>query len=311
MKKSIFGVCIIAINLLVFVACTKGDGLEIVPPDLPVEMADFELFVTTLDELEGEYIYEGWLIVDGDTISTGTFDGSESNYTFSTIKENLDKASRFVISIEPLNDIDPTPAATKILSGAFVDDRADLNLNEIADFSDASGNFEIFTPSDLDDTNEENGIWFVTSNLINGVPNGTYEAGLNLPTLAEGWKYEGWVVIDDFNVSTGTFIDPTTFDDSSLYSGNNPDVPFFPGEDFIVGGFPTQGSSALLTFPADGDLTFNKLVFISIEPVPDNDENEPFFVRPLVGFTGLDLSPAANELEMDGISLNVFGTVNR
>lgn len=298
MKKSLIAISAIAMSLVLTVSCGSDDdgGAP------PVEMADFTLELSNLEELEGDFIYEGWIIVDGSPISTGTFTGSEDEYTFNTVKSDLDSATRFVVSIEPVPDTDPMPADTKMLGGDFNGDRANITLEQVADFSNISGNFEVFTPSDTDTMNEENGIWFV-----NTTDPGVYEAGLVLPMLSPGWKYEGWVVINDVPVSTGTFTDPASFDDSSPYSGNNPAVPSFPGEDFVSSSF-TSGTTTL-TFPADGDVT-GKNVVISIEPDPDNDP-APFYVKPLGGLAGQDTSPADNTLSEDIISLNVIGVVTK
>jgi len=302
MKKSLIAISAIAMSVVMTVSCGSDDnGGGIVIP--PVETASFTLELSNLEELGAGLIYEGWLIVDGSPVSTGTFTGAEAMYTFNAIKSNLDDATKFVVSIEPVPDTDPDPAATKVLSGDFVGNRANITLDEIADFSSVSGSFEIFTPSDVDDTNEENGVWFITRNAMDD----SFEAGLTIPTLPNGWKYEGWVVINDVPVSTGTFTDPGSFDDSSPYSGNNPAVPAFPGEDFISSSF-TSGTTTL-TFPADGDVT-GKNVVISVEPDPDNDP-APFFIKPLVGTAGQDVSPTTNMLSRDAISLSVLGTVTR
>jgi len=134
MKKSLIAISAIAMSLVLTVSCGSDDdgGAP------PVERADFKVDFIQLDPLEGDFIYEGWLIVDGSPVSTGTFDGTEDEYTFNTAKSDLDSATRFVVSIEPVPDTDPMPAATKILSGDFVGDRADITLNEIADFFGSS-----------------------------------------------------------------------------------------------------------------------------------------------------------------------------
>ena len=58
-------------------------------------------------------------------------------------------------------------------------------------------------------------------------------AGLTLPTLPAGWKYEGWTVINGTPVTTGTFTSTTVVDDADPYSSTMPGPPF-PGEDFLL-----------------------------------------------------------------------------
>jgi len=94
--------------------------------------------------------------------------------------------------------------------------------------------------------------------------------GLNLPTLGSGWKYEGWVVVGDAKLSTGTFSNPNGPDNAATYSGSMPSPPF-PGEDFLI------NAPAGFVFP--GNLSGTKLV-ISVEPFPDNSPM-PFKLKPL------------------------------
>ena len=82
-----------------------------------------------------------------------------------------------------------------------------------------------------------------------------------LPTLPAGWKYEGWVVIGNTALSTGTFTNPAAADAATPFAGTNPQpTPPFPGEDFLAN--PPIGSG--LTFPTD---LRNQTVVISIELV--------------------------------------------
>ena len=64
---------------------------------------------------------EGWLLVDGAAVSTGTFDvlanGSLSQSTFAVEVAALNQVSTFVLTIEPVPDADPGPSAVHILAG--------------------------------------------------------------------------------------------------------------------------------------------------------------------------------------------------
>ncbi len=282
MKKRLMAIGVIALTTLGITSCSSDDD-----GGAPkVERSNFTLELRNLEALQGDYQYEGWIIVNGQPVSTGTFSGSEENYTFSAEKAALEAATSFVVSIEPKNDSDPGPSKTKIMSGAFNNDVADLSIAEIADFDNISGGFVIATPTDDDATNETHGVWFLEVN------SGVQEPSLMLPTLPEGWNYEGWVIIDDIPVSTGVF---TKFDERDKFSPFSADIntPSFPGEDFLTSSITLNGKT--LTFPADGDVT-GKTVVISLEPSPDNDPS-PFFLKPLEGMAGTDLAPAANAMQ--------------
>ncbi|MBX2844582.1 MAG: hypothetical protein KTR13_00095, partial [Saprospiraceae bacterium] len=118
------------------------------------------------------------------------------------------------------------------------------------------------TTTETDD--EFSGVWFIE---LDGGP----QPALTLPTLAAGWNYEGWAVIDGVPYSTGTFRTASGSDDAATFSGPNPGPPF-PGEDFIQGG-------TTVTFPTD---LRGATIVISVEPDPDN-EMAPFALKPLVG----------------------------
>ena len=232
-----------------------------------------------LEPLGDDAVYEGWVIVDGSPVSTGRFDvgadgGLVDDDGASIVAFDLPDgfiigdAAAVVITIEPFDDPDPAPAATKILGGDLVDGEAGLSGAHPAalgtDFSEATGTFVLATPSDGNGNNELSGVWFIA------LPGPV--AGLDLPALPAGWAYEGWVVIDGQPVTTGTFLDTSAADDFDGFSGDQ-GGPAFPGEDFIVNA--PEG----LVFPTD--LTGTTVV-ISVEPSPDNSP-APFTLKPLLG----------------------------
>lgn len=228
--------------------------------------AELKVTLNSLEALSDGFQYEGWIIVDGEAISTGKFNDVSATTvkTFNPIATDLALASAFVLSIEPGNDTDSGPSDTKILSGSFVGNSAQLNINtQIGDLSSAEGRFSLSTPTDGVDGNDEFGVWFE----VNG------EAGLTLPTLPDGWKYEGWVVFNDIPVTTFQFSKVDEADEFNSYSGQLA-IPGFPGEDFLNNSIAPDG----VTFP--GDVRGNTVV-ISIEPNPD-DSRGPFFIKPLV-----------------------------
>lgn len=248
---------------IVFFASCENNSEEIpTTGDLTVDL-------TGLEELGSNYVYEGWLIVDGKPVSTGTFTSVSFPQSFTVGINNLNSATKFVLSIEPSVDPDPAPAATKVLAGDFSGNSANVtSVGIVGDFSDSWGKYILATPTDDDASNEASGVWFLDNST------GSPAVGLSLPTLAAGWKYEGWVVLNGTPVSTGTFLDPATADDNaatSPYKGTERNGPGYPGEDYVM------GSAAGITFPTD---LKGARVVISVEPYPDNSP-APFTLKPL------------------------------
>lgn len=232
------------------------------------------LNINGLEDLGANYQYEGWLIVGGMPVTTGTFtvdvNGELSQTIFSVNSSDLINATKFVLTIEPIPDPDPDPSSTHILAGDFIDFDAPLSVGDPAalgdDYSGIDGKYILATPTNGDNSDELSGIWFL--DLSSGSP----EVGLTLPTLPDGWKYEGWAVISGIPVTTGTFTAVDMVDEADPYSGPDPGPPF-PGEDFLVNAPPG------LTFPTD---LSGMTGVISIEPDPDNS-TAPFLLKPLVG----------------------------
>lgn len=258
------------------------------------------LDINGLEALGDDFEYEGWVIVNGNPVSTGTFDvdgsGNLMQTTFNVSTSDLENATMFVLSIEPSPDSDPAPAATKIMSGSFAGNSATLGTGTIGTGFDAStGKYIIATPTGTGAANEEfSGIWFLDNSGSSPV------AGLDLPTLAAGWKYEGWAVIDGTPVTTGTFTAVDAADASAPFSGTDPG-PAFPGEDFLL------NAPSGLTFPTD---LRGETAVISIEPDPDNS-TAPFLLKPLLGTIPASLT--GNPYAMNNNVTGSFptGTVTR
>ena len=269
MKNLVFALLTIA-SLLFAASCKKGD-------DKPATK-DLTLNLTGLEDLGSDYVYEGWLIVDGAAVSSGRFSvnssGALSQTMFPVNSEQLDKATRFVLTIEPATDPDPGPSAVHILGGNFSGDQATVTVDDqIADFSGVAGTYILATPTNGPSTDENSGIWFLDPS------SGSPMQGLTLPMLPTGWKYEGWAVINGMPVTSGKFTMAKQSDEFNGFSGSMPlmDVNgsdgFFPGEDYLM------NAPSGLTFPTD--LAGGKAV-ISVEPDPDNSP-APFTLKPLVG----------------------------
>ncbi len=261
--------------------------------------ASLTLDLEGLESLGNDYVYEGWLIVNGSPVSTGTFSSVTFPQSFTVNADQLAEATKFVLSIEPANDTDPAPAKTKILAGDFSGNMASVSSTSIVgDFSSASGKYILATPTDGTDNNELSGVWFL--DLSSGAP----AVGLSLPTLPDGWKYEGWAVINGVPVSTGTFTDVADFDDNattSEFKGEKGDGPPFPGEDFI------KSAPEGLTFPTD---LRSATIVISVEPYPDNSST-PFTLKPLAHGVPSDAVDHSTINMGVGPTVSLQGTVSR
>ena len=238
-------------------------------PAGPVLTLNFE----GLEPLGDAAEYEGWLIVDGEPVSTGRFDVSpaglvdDDGNAVTGFDVTNDAATAVVITIEPEDDPDPAPSDAHILAGDLVGGAAELSIGHSAaigtDFSQVAGSFLLGTPTTNATDDELSGVWFLS--LPGSMPS------LDLPVLPSGWVYEGWAVIDGRPVTTGRFVDPTVADDFAGFSG--PDGgPDRPGEDFII------NAPDGLTFPTN---LVGSTIVISVEPQNDNSP-DPFTLKPLV-----------------------------
>ena len=247
-------------------------------------LATLNVNLDGLETLGSNYVYEGWIIVNDAPISTGTFTSVTFPQTFEVDAAQLSAATKFVLSIEPAGETGAaalTPAATKLLAGDFSGSIANINTGIVGDFDSAVGTFFLRTPTDetsSNNGNDQNGVWF-------GTPGAPPTANFVLPTLPEGWAYEGWVVGEKGPITTGVFTAFDARDSSNGFSGleNNAGPPV-PGEDFFL------NAPAGETFPLD---VRGRTVVISIEPVPD-DSAAPFVMKPLVGTAGQDTAPATH-----------------
>lgn len=285
-----------ALAVLTFTSC--GDDDPVTPTT-----DTLSLNITGLEDLGSDFAYEGWIMVDGAPVTTGVFtvdaSGALSKSSFEIETEQLDKATAFILTIEPSPDADPAPSDVHILAGDFASSSAPLSVNHAAaignDFTDSKGTYILATPTDGMNNNETSGVWWLD-------PSGTSPvAGLTLPSLPAGWKYEGWAVIDGTPVSTGTFTSVSGADENASFSGAMAG-PAYPGEDFL------ENAPAGLSFPTDlGGAT----VVISVEPSPDNSPN-PFLLKPLVSNVS---SPAADHtpftMDNNAANTNPTGTATK
>ena len=279
MKKTTI-LAIIAIGIFIS-SCSKSDEIT--------EITITQSFLN-LPDLGSSYVYEGWLISGTEKISTGRFSHSEAlSYTSGLIDvAKADAAATYVLTVEPISESGEdllSPSGWVFSKGNFINETAipstsDVLFAGVSNLETATGNFFLKAPSVGTIGSDANGIWF-----INALPP---SAGgfTNLPTLANGWVYEGWIVVPNSSgtptpISTGRFSNPNTADVSFFGAANNNEfkgpngVPPFPGEDFIAD--PNSRYSSV-TFPIDLQ---NATIVISIEPTT-NDAASPFGLKPFV-----------------------------
>lgn len=293
---------LLALMMLVVVSCGDDDGSE---PSL----STLTLNLAGLEDLGSDFVYEGWVIVDGSPISTGIFtvsaSGDLSATTFEVNADELAAATKFVLTIEPAVDSDPAPSAQKLVAGDFSGSMASVSTATepaLGDFSNAAGTYFLRTPTDeaagtANNGNDIYGVWF-------GAPGMPPTANFTLPTLGEGWIYEGWVVTENGPISTGTFSDFGAVDSGNPYSGTENNVgPPVPGEDFFI-----NATGLSDDFPIDIRTT---TIVISVEPVPDNSP-APFLLKPLLSAVDADAetAPTAHDFGQNLGSLPT-GTVTR
>jgi hypothetical protein len=255
-------------------------------------VATLSLDLSGLEALGVDYVYEGWIIVNGSPVSTGTFSSVTFPQSFTVDADQLAAATTFVLSIEPAGETGEAalaPADTKLLVGDFSGSIADVNTGIVGDFSGAAGAFFLRTPTDETGTNngnDQNGVWF-------GTPGAPPTSNFVLPILPAGWIYEGWVVGENGPITTGTFNAFNTADNFDGFSETLQSGPPVPGEDFFLNAPSGE------TFPLD---VRGRTVVISVEPVPD-DSAAPFAMKPLVGTAGQETAPATHDFDTNLASL--------
>ncbi len=120
-------------------ACDKEDATE----EPGSTEGTLKVNISNLEMLGSTEAYEGWLIVGGQPVSTGTFNvdgnGNLTKDEFSIDQQTLDDATAFVLSIEPIPDPDPAPSSIKLLGGAFQGDMAGVDVSHMAALGDESG----------------------------------------------------------------------------------------------------------------------------------------------------------------------------
>lgn len=285
MKKNYFLVAMLA-TAMFFTACDKDDDNDN-NNNPPANTKNLVLNISGLRDLGPAAQYEGWIIVNGNPKSTGKFtvnqNGVLSKTTFPVNTDDLNNATAFVLTIEPVPDNSPIPHDRHILAGEFAGNSASVTTMHGealgADLTTATGTYLLATPTTATMTDELSGVWFIdaTGGMGNEMP------GLTLPVLPAGWVYEGWAVINGSPVTTGRFTMEDGADQAAPFSGPLAGPPF-PGEDFVENAPPG------FTFPTNLQ---SEMIVVTLEPVPDNSP-EPFFVRPVAANVPASAIPMAN-----------------
>jgi hypothetical protein len=233
------------------------------------------LEVSALEPLTGAF-YELWVVRGDRKLSAGSFNVSDDGSLVDGFghqarffsSRNPATADAIVVTIEPLPDDDPGPSGVAVLAGAPKPNTAKLRFP--VSFAGASGSFILATPTSASTTDETSGVWFLD-------PAGGPGPSLDVPTLPDGWVFEGWGVTQGTPLSTGRFSSPSGADGSGMFSGPLPGPPF-PGEDFV------DNLPAEVTPPvdlADG----SSLIVLTIEPDIEGVDPTgpgPFSIKPLL-----------------------------
>lgn len=275
---------LVLVAALGLAACDSDSGSATTPDT-------FALDVSNLPALQNGFHYENWLLTPGGALPAGKFnvdtDGnlvslSGARLTGFDVPDGGRSATAFVVTVEPAGDTDTAPASTHVLAGAFSGGSSALTTSApqaLGDaFTSATGNFILTTPTTASTDDDLSGVWFIDTR------SGGPMAGLSLPTLPEGWAYEGWVVQDGKPLTTGRFLSASEADQSAPFSGPQSGPPF-PGEDFV-----TNAPSGF-TFPTD---LRGSDVVLTIEPMPD-DSPMPFALVPLRATIGQSVMPGQTQ----------------
>ena len=213
------------------------------------------------------YKYRTWLRENNGFNTIGDFTisdaGNVTNSFYRVERNRLEAALGVLITLEPEDAIGNTPGTVHVLAGDFINKGAMLTVSHPdalgADYATASGAYTLATPTDGVGNNNTAGVWYYDTVSM--------ATTLDLPVLDENWLYETWVVIDDTTVlSLGKFSD-FNVESVNVYGSSMSGYPA-PGQDFLQNN-PTLPTNLV-----------GKRLFMSIEPVPDDNLDIAFGARP-------------------------------
>lgn len=239
----------------------KDDDLS--TTNSPDEGSQITINIQNLPALSDSARYEAWFYGEGKAVAkigVLTPESGSVNTVFDIKLADLKKAKYVLVTVEPTIEDSAAaanPSSSHILAGPIEVNNADMNtVNDLAlkaDFSEAAGKYVLSTLSDPLNANQKSGVWFVDMQNSNPV------AGLTLPALPAGWRYEGWVEVNGKKISTGQFTAANQADLAAPYSAAA--VVAFPGEDFL------NNAPNGLTFPLN---LAGARLSITVEPVAEN-----------------------------------------
>lgn len=248
MKKLLLCCSIILFTLY---GCSDDDLSTSNSPD---EGSTVTISIENLPAISESAQYQAWFF--GENVSVGKIGiltpdaNGKVDAVYNVKLSEMKKAKYILVTVEAkLHDtLIKTPSALRLLAGTIGVNNAPLtadhDLAKKLNFSEVSGKYMLYTPTDNVQDNEKSGVWFVQ--MINNQT----AAGLVLPEVPAGCAYQGWITVGGNTLSTGQF---TTVDGADLedpYSGTLA-APAFPGEDFIANkpegwAFPIDLSGASL-----------------------------------------------------------------
>lgn len=257
--RAVIGVTIVAVGLSIYFGIQAKRRYERTSAEQEAELAASESKVSLacsgfINLNNGKYaLYY--------TNSEGTFKLTDFNFS--------DNGELVALDGNSLSDSTlVAPAATEFSIKAIADDGTETNMfkgKSITDFiyqdsfTQATGTFELKTPSDNSSSNEVAGIWFDS---------------LTLPVPPEGWKYAAWLIKNSNYYLIGRFTVTNQADENkTYYTGNSPKKV---GEDFLA------------NFAEGDELTDvrsdTSLVVITLEPNWHSDSmDNPFPIAIMAG----------------------------
>jgi hypothetical protein len=218
----------------------------------PTPTGEFAITLTGFEPLPAGHYYEAWARFpppppppglhvehgDEDPVSLGAFqvteDGSIESLaggpiTFELAEpRDLGTVADVVITVR---ESEPDTTIGSVLIGGIMggDDhegRATLTTDYHdaldADIRTASGSCVLATPSDGENANENQGLWFSTP---------TGGPALSVPVLGEGWHYDAYLLLGGKEIGLGNFVRADTADSDGAGA-----------EGGVLGGFNTPGS---------------------------------------------------------------------